>query len=213
MQLLSVQLARSTWFFDIAETNPRGKNIFLDLVPSLVEEFEFKVVPQENGDFKDGIKFTSGTFTNSRGDHLQVSLTIWSDGVGADVFSTTTDADEFLKQACDLMPGLGYTFEPGMVRKKLFLSQIFVQCEKLLNSLSPGLKSFSRKLSEAVGGPKFDACALEFWPDQTQAFKPTSFSFQRRSGDSFSDARYWSQAALPTDKHLDLLGELEKLLS
>jgi hypothetical protein len=55
--------------------------------------------------------------------------------------------------------------------------------------------------------------AIELWPDQAQALKPANFSFQRKIGEPSSSDRYWSQAAVPTDRHLELLEELEAILS
>ena len=213
MKLLSVQLARSVLVFDTAEINTRGKNIFTDLVPKLVASYHFKNVPQEGGDFSKGIVLGSGTFTNSKHDPLQVGLTIWSDGIAADSTSSTNDADEFLESATGVLPGLGYRFDAGMVRRKTYHSQIIVQCRKSLSALNPQLDGFSKKLKEATGQQiDFGFAALEFWPDQTQIFKPVNFSFQRKTGDPFTGDRYWSQAGLPTDKHLELLDQLESFL-
>lgn len=214
MKLISVQLARSIWHLDATEINPRGKNIFKDLVPTLIQQYEFKGQPQEGGVFKEGIKFTQGTFTNSDGDPAAVELTIWSDGVGADTYSSTKDSDEFLNEVCDVLPEIGYVFDPVMIRRKAYNSHVVVRCSKPLASLNPKLEEFSKRISSEIGGATiFGFAGIEFWPDQTQVLKPAPFSFQKRTGDAFSDNRYWSQAPLPTDKHLELLDELETLLS
>ena len=214
MKLLSVQLARTTWLLDVAEINPRGKNIFVDLIPALTTEFDFKAFPREGDDLKEGMKLTQGTFTNSKDDTLHVALTIWNDGMVADTFSSTTDSDEFLAQVAKLLPELGYAYEPAMVRRQAHLSQIFIRCAKRLAGLTPKLQDFSKKVSEASeGGAFYDCSAIEFWPDQTQTIKRANFSFQKRAGDALDDDRYWSQAGVHTKKHLELLEELEALLS
>lgn len=214
MKLLSVPLARSLWFFDTAELNPRGKNIFVDLIPSLIETYEFKQFPKEGEDFKDGMKFASGTFTNSASDDLQVAMAIYGDGIAADTYSSTKDSDEFLEQAAKVLLDLRYAYDPSMVRRKSYFSQVVVRCAHQLASLNPKLEAFAKKISEAGGGETAFGCgALEFWPDQTRSNKPANFSIQKRAGDAFSDDRYWSQAGLSTEKHVALLGELEALLS
>jgi hypothetical protein len=214
MKLLSVQLARTIWAFDVSEINPRGKNIFSDLVPTLIETYDFKKSPQEGGDFSQGMVFTLGTFTNRNHDRVQVGLTIWSDGIAADTYSSTRDSDEFLDGALKILPELGYAFDPAMIRRKTYNSQIFVRCQKNLSALNPRLDAFARKISIAVGQETLFGCAaVEFWPDPAQAFKPVNFSFQKRQGDALASDRYWSQAGLPTDKHLELLEELESILS
>jgi hypothetical protein len=214
MKLLSVPLARSLWFLDTAEINPRGTNIFTDLIPALIEAYEFKQFPKEGEDFKDGMKFGLGTFTNSAENEVQVGLAIYGDGLAADTYSTTKDSDEFLEQVGKLLINVGYTFDPSMVRRKSYLSQVVVRCERQLSALNPKLEAFAKRIADAGGGKTtFDCAVLEFWPDQTRSNKPANFSFQNRAGDAFDDDRYWSQAALPTEKHIELLQELEAILA
>ena len=97
MKLLSVALARTAWTFDVAEINPRGKNIFSDLVPELIARYNFKKAPEEGGDFTKGMIFALGTFENRNHDDVQIGLTIWGDGIAADTYSSTEDSDEFLE--------------------------------------------------------------------------------------------------------------------
>jgi hypothetical protein len=213
MKLHSVQLARTVWTFDTAEMNPRGKNIFSDLVPTLTDTFDFKKSPEEGGDFSKGMVFTLGSFTNRNNDEIQVGMTLWSDGIAADTYSTTVDADEFLDQVVKLLPGLGYTFEPAMIRRKGHLSQLFVGCEKHLPVLNPRLTEFAKKLSSASSDEALELAAIEFWPDPILTQKTANFSFQRKTGVAFAENRYWSQAGLSTDMHLEMLEELEAILS
>jgi len=212
MKLLSVPLARIVWSLDVSEINPRGKNIFSDLVPTLIDAYGFKKCPEEGGDFSKGMIFGQGTFTNHNSDEVQVGLTLWSDGIAADTYSNTNDSDEFLNGLIEILPQEGYVFEPAMIQRKAYNSHVIVRCEKHLSSLNPCLDEFSRKLSAAIN-PKvvFEPAAIEFWPNQES--KVANFSFQRKTGADFSDNRYWSQSALPTDKHLELLQDLEDILS
>jgi hypothetical protein len=213
MKLLSVPLARTVWIFDIAEVNPRGKNVFVDLVPALVSAYRFTRFPKQGDDLKEGMKFGAGTFENSTGDDVQVGLTIYDDGFVADAFSSTRDTDEFLGHAVKLLPEHGYAFDPSMVRKRKYLSQVVVRCSGQLASLNPKLGAFAKRIADVGGGEAFRCAAIEFWPDQSRVDKPANFSFQKRAGDNYGDDRYWSQASLPTEAHIELLGELEAILS
>jgi len=199
---------------DVTQLNPRGRNIFVDLIPALIETFKFKQFPKEGDDFKDGMKLGLGTFRNSAGDDLHVGLTIYSDGMAADTYSSTKDAEEFLEQGLRLVLDLKYAYDSSVVQRKGYLSQVVVRCPRQLASLNPKLEAFAKRISEAGGATTTFGCSvLEFWPDQTKSVKPANFSFQKRTGDQYSDNQYWSQAGLPTDKHLDLLEELEAILS
>jgi hypothetical protein len=214
MKLISVQLARSTWLADVNEFNPRGLNLFAALVPALIENYKFKVYPKETDDFQNGMRFSKGEYVNKSGEPLMVELTIFNDGVVADTNASTQDCDEFLVDITESLPGLGLSFDPDMIRRRIYLSQLLVKGSPQLNAISQKLNAFGKQLSEAVGhNSHFEFSAFEFWPDQTQVLRPANFSFQRKAGGPFSSDRYWSQAPLPTDKHLELLNELETLLS
>ena len=213
MKLLSVGLARALWFMDLNETNPGGKDIFTHLVPALIDQYKFRSWPKVGDEFKDGMKFTGGEFAKGDGTVLAVNTTIYTDGISADTFSSTRDSEEFLREALNDLPNLGFAFDEEMIRRKGYLSQITVRCSSRLRAINARLADFAKSISSATGGIAYDVAAVEFWPDQSLVNKPANFSFQRKSGDPFSEDRYWSQAGVPTDAHLKLIEELETILS
>lgn len=187
--------------------------MFRDLVPALIEEYHFKTFPQVGGDFKDGMKFENGSFTNGNGDVLPIKLTVFHDGLAADTYSATRDSDQFLEEVLGMLPELGFAYDPSMVRRKAYTSQLHVKCQRQLDQINPKLEAFARRISEVLGWQlSFGFAAIEFWPDPRQALKPANFSFQKRTGEELSSDRYWTQAPLPTDDHLRLLEELEEIL-
>jgi hypothetical protein len=215
MKLLSVQLARTVIFMDVGEVNQNGRDVFLDLFPALTQAYNFTASPKRGDDFKDGMKFTGGSFVNSKLRTVLVSLTVWNDGVGVDTYSSTTDSDEFAEQVFAMLPDLGYTYDQSIIRRRAHLSQLFVRTPKKLSTINPKLAAFAQRLREeagAQGKPTFDLAAIEFWPDQTLNRKPGNFSFQKRTGDGWDEDRYWSQAGVATDRHLELLNEFEAML-
>ena len=213
MKLLSVGLARVAWMFDVNELNPSGKDIFTHLLPSLIEDYKFKTHPTASDDLSQGIKFTRGEFVKEDGTVIALNLTIFTDGIVADTFSSTTDSEAFLRVASADLPELGFAFDPEMIRKKAYLSQLTVKCSRPLHALNPKLVEFASHISSAVGETEFRFSAIELWPDQTRIVKPANFSFQQKLGESPDSDRYWSQAAVSTAKHLELLDELEGLLA
>ncbi len=213
MKLISVGLARSLWFLDLTELNPGGKDIFTEVIPALVDSYKFQVYPQPGGDFKDGMKFSNGVFVNHKGDTLSIGVTAYTDGVAVDTFSSTKDSDECIAEIMELLPEVGFAFEPAMIKRKAYLSQLIVRCSKDLNALNPKFVEFSQRLSAAHNGMAFGVCSLEFWPDPTHPTRPASFSFQKKAGEPLSGDRYWSQAGMSTEEHLKLLNELEAILA
>jgi len=213
MKLLSVGLARAMWSFDVSELNPGGKDIFVHAVPAIVEDYKFKSYTRPSEDLSQGIKFTNGEFAKDDGTVLAVNCTIFSDGVAADTYSSTADSEILLEEILGSLPSLGLVYRPEMVRRRFYVSQLNVRCDKQLCALNPKLVEFAKRISSAVGETVYDFSALEFWPDQTRVVKPANFSFQHKINDPHGSDHYWSQAALPTEMHLEFLEEFERLLS
>ena len=214
MRLLSVALARSFWLLDLNEVNPGGKDMWVHLFPALFEDYKFKTCPKPGDDFTQGMKFMSGEFVKEDGTVLALNVTIYSDGIAADTYSSTKDSDEVLTTTLESLPELGFSYDPEMIRRKVYLSQLNVKCSRPLSALNPRLAEFAGRVSSSGGdGIAFDVAAIELWPDQTRTIKPANFSFQRKIGEPLDSDRYWSQPPLPTDKHLELLNELEAILS
>jgi hypothetical protein len=213
MKLLSVGLAKAFWYMDVNELNPNGLDLFTHLFPSFVEDYKFKGYPVAGQDFKDGMKFTSGEFVKEDDTVIGLNVTVYTNGVTADTFSSTKDSEDFLREALDGLPQLGFAFDEEMIQRRAYNSQLTVKFSGRLEHLNPRLLEFANILSAASGGITFNASAIEFWSDQTILNKPVNFSFQRKSGDPSNGDRYWSQAGVPTDVHLKLLEELEAILS
>jgi len=213
VKLLSVALARAIWFMDVNELNPGGKDIFAHLFPVLLEEYKFKTFPRPGEDFKDGMKLTGGEFIKDDGTVIALNVTIYTDGIAADTYSSTMDSEAFLSEALDDLHGLGFAFASDMVRRKGYVSQINVRCSRPLRALNPRLSEFANRISTAVGGTSFNMAAIELWPDQSLVNKPANFSFQKKIGDPPDSDRYWSQAGVQTETHLALLEEFEAILS
>src|SRR5882724_7314319 len=98
MKLLSVGLARALWFIDINELNPGGKDIYTHLFPSFVEDYKFKTFPKQGDNLSDGMKFTLGEWVKDDGTVLTVNVTVFSDGIAADTFSSTKDSEDLLEK-------------------------------------------------------------------------------------------------------------------
>ncbi len=107
-------------------------------------------------------------------------------------------------------------YDPNMVRKRVYVSELNVQTDRLIAGLNRKLEGFAAKLNSLFAnepGVRFEASAIAFWPDPTlQAIRPTGFTFERKINTAYSERKYYSQAPVDTDTHLSLLNELEELL-
>ena len=214
MELLSVIRARSIWLFDFAELNPAGKKITAEFLGWLKEYYNFSKAPSSAQDLDEtkALAFLDGSF-QIKPDTLAVDLRIYNDGFVADTRSTTDSSNEFLN---DLLGnaasqfGLGY--KPEKIRRRIYLSELSVKCDKSLEDACPKLKAFADRVTTALGRPtKFSSVA--WWTDPETQTAIAQFRFERKYGAAFSDQRYYSVAPLRTDDHLELLQELEGILS
>jgi hypothetical protein len=219
MKLLSVNLARSLWFCNIAELNPKGLNLYPIIIPLLVDSYKFKKYPSEKEvlDESAGVKFEYGEFISNDGNAIIINMTIFTDGIIAETRSSTKDSDAFLAEILTrLSEDINLPHYKQVIRRIGYASQLYVSTNKSLEFINPRLKEIAKFLSNNVlgfGEVTFGVGGISFWPDQTNVVKPLNFNFERVLNVPFSENNYFSAAPLPTDKHLELLNKLEKILS
>jgi hypothetical protein len=222
MQLIAVKQARSIWLIYLADLNPRGHNLF-PLVPLIIAKYNFLLFPNPNKleefDLQKGIKFANGGFQKDQQNNIEVNLTIYNDGFIADTRSSTKDSDAFLD---DFLTYLAEEFNlvpyQKIIRTKSYVSELFVRTDKSLNALNPKLEKFAKRLTSLIEGHShhpiaFETTGITFWTDPTITLPPGPFRFERIIDIPFSENRYYSAAPLQTEIHLELLEELENILS
>lgn len=218
MNLLSINLARSIWLAPIIDFNPRGIRLDNILFPFLIDIYKFKKYPSltEHLDPSKGILFEEGEFLiDEKSYPIGINLTIYPDGFVVDTRSSTNHSDAFLENTFNEFSKIfKMRAYQSIIREKLYVSEVYVSTEKSLEILNPKLKLISKYLSQNVEKDKtFQVGGISFWPDQIAKQNPRAFSFERTLNTPFSENRYFSAAALPTDKHLELLDKLEDILS
>ncbi len=215
MKLQSINLARSIWLFPVMFLNPKGKNIY-PIIPWLVDLYRFKTIPSQTEipDFTKGVKFGEGEFINSAGDSIIFNFEAYNDGLIVDSRSSTIDNDVFLNE---MLNNLSEIFElpnyKGILRKKAYISQVYVSTEKHLEILNPKLKELSGYLTSNIENHSYEVGGISFWADQTLAINLPPFTFERVANIPFSEKRYYSSCGLQTDNHLELLNKLEDILN
>jgi hypothetical protein len=219
MKLISPLLGRSIWLFDFAEFNPKGLNLW-PVCEWLIQKYRFSAYPKnlldQSSEKEKALAFQAGSFVNSKGANVLVSISIYNNGLIADASSSTDDADEFLQQAAgEIAKNFGPTVPPNVGRA--YLSQLEVESEFSFVTFNPKIAPLLESLSASVTTVdrkprKFDFGALQFWNEDTNPVtSPAYFRFERKIGLPFSSNRYFSQAALKTHEHLEFLKTLESV--
>jgi hypothetical protein len=218
MKLLSVNMARSVWIFDLGQFNPKGLNLW-PVCEWLINRYKFAGYPKNllDLDSEKALAFRVGSFRNSKGETVVVALSIYNNGIAADASSSTDDSTEFLQEVAGLVAQeFGLVVPPNVGRA--YVSQFYVECDLSLFITRPTVAELTEILNSGVapidGKPrKFDFGALQFWTDDWDpASSPAYFRFERRVGVPFSRNQYFSQAALKTREHLAFLEKLESTL-
>lgn len=211
MIVTSVASARAIWLFDINDLNPRGRYIYDQLFPWLVERYRFAQVPSHSRDQVDNAwQFLDGMFVNRANTPINVTLKVYNDGLVSETRSSTDDSEAFLTDALTAgVEQLGLTFTGSMVHRRMYASELNLASDKALDAINPRMHEFLNALSEAVG-MKCEPTSLAFGGEPvSQAI----FRFERKANVPFSQNKYWSLAALSTSDHLALLERLEALLT
>lgn len=220
MKLLYVDIARTMWAFNPQLLNTGGFST-QELFKKLHERYSFAKSPKHPLDLneKGTLAFQLGTFVNSAKTPLNVTFTIYNNGFSAETSSSTKDATEFLNDlAAWMAKEFGFVVPPKENVNRAYFSQINVHLDAALSAVNSKLPSITKLLDVNVktldGNPRvFDTGALIFWTqDVGQPLAPSAFRLERKWGAPFSSNHYFSQAPLETQQHLDLVGELEKLL-
>ncbi|HZQ19606.1 MAG TPA: hypothetical protein VFA90_12860 [Terriglobales bacterium] len=214
MRLSAVLLARVIAFVEMNDLNPRGKIRLPVVAEMIVSRFGFAKYPQTAAEFDEtkGVEFLEGSFDDIGVD----KLTIWFNGVGLDVRSSTDDAKSILEKSFEwLKKEVGLNYAPDMVKRWAYLNQITFYSDADFNAVHPALRNVSNKVTAAVS--RIQGSDFAFSPnylgwgfDRTiRQFPISDFSIQRRADTPFSENKYFSQAPLSTDEHLKILAEFE----
>lgn len=215
MKLSAVILARVLGYIEIVDLSPRGKVFLPELVPEIVQRFNFQKFPKtfEEFDESKGIEFHEGKIGNK----VIQKFVIWNTLLVVETRSSTADSKQILEDM--LVWGaekFGLNYRPGMIKRFAYVSDITFYSDVPLLSVSSTLTKLAMKASDAV---------TEIWQEPVH-YEPVNlivghdpmarkyaiapFSIARRAEARFSENKYFSEAPLPTDVHLKLLEEYEK---
>jgi hypothetical protein len=219
MNILYVGLARSIWLFDFSLLNPRGLSL-QGVIDGLKQRYQFAKAPKNALDLDErkALAFRSGTFTNSKGVPVLTAFTIYNDGFAAETLASTDDSTEFLVEVERWLKTEFGLVVPQPVRKA-YVGQIDFESDVPLLAVNPQFAGFIESIEDRYRPPDgkarhFDFAGISFWTeDANLPLAPAILKIERKIGSPFSSNHYFSQTPLETQKHIELLNELEQLLS
>jgi hypothetical protein len=206
--------AKSLWFLELRNINPRGRNLYRIIAPKLQQWYGF--VPPQEFDEEKGVRFTGGEFSPSeRGDDLTgIELTVYQNGFLAMSSTSTDDTDKFLEALCMRLAKEGsISFRPEMIRRKQYSSEVVAHSDMQL--ALPHLAPVYTALSENVyaGRAEFSWFSLVLDVDPLTPGKQVPFKFERRTSSAFNENLWYSHGPLSTSQHQTVLDAIEKALA
>jgi hypothetical protein len=215
MHLVNVSMARSVWLFRTEEMNPGG----LDLRPLLTavnQRYSFQKSPSaEDLISNTGLEFTFGGFSHRDQLITVAALKIFSDGLIAETKHSTEASDALLQDAINFaVERFGWSFDERMINGKAYFSEVTVEANVSIDGLGGKLQKMSELLSERSPERPFVPVGVKFGvdPGSPDGLRTPVFVLERRFDAPFESNRYFSQAPATTDRHLQLLDEIEKIL-
>jgi hypothetical protein len=218
MHLVHVNVAKSVWLFPTEGLNPRGLDSRA-LLTTVKDRYAFQKAPSSPEDITQasgGLEFLGGSFDYQDQKIILTALKIFSDGIIAETKHTTDASDAVIDDALNLaVQGYGWMFNPSMIKRKAYYSELVVDGGFDISSVSNKLERISGMLSDQTPKNPFRVAGLRFGVDATidGGANIPQFVIERRAGISFASDRYFSQAPMTTDKHLQFLTEVEKILT
>lgn len=219
MEQLTVLLARAGAWVEALDLNPRGKVFYPALVQALVERYGFGKFPQKLEDFDEtkGVEFLAGRY----GDSTIEKVVIYTHGVILETRESTDVSQHLLTDAFEWAAqefGLAY-HGPQSIRSWQFYSQLTFNSKIQLTSLHPALQNLANGISKCVESLCeekliYEPVTISINHDVMLRKNPYgAFSLQRREQLPFTEGKYFSDAPVPTDVHIQLLEELEASMS
>lgn len=218
MELSSVLLARALAWVEPRDLNPRGAVFYPDLVKALVARYDFQRFPEKLEDFDEskGVVFGAGRL----GGTVIEQLVIYTYGIMLDTRVSTQESKRLLEEAFDWgRKELGFTYRPDMVKRWRYVSQVTFRSTSPMTGAGSAVGRLAAGVAKNVADVtgenlKYDLAILSVDYDQLGRKHPLGrFSIQRRDNTPFSENKYFSDAPLPTDIHIQLLEQFERDLS
>jgi hypothetical protein len=214
MKLAAVTLARAIAFVETSDLNPNGRVFYPDFVRELVARYQFQKFPTQIEDFDEqkGVEF----FQGKAGDSVIEKLVIYNTGLLVDTRTNTKTSKSLIEESLMWAKSkFGLCYEPQMIRRMAYVSQVTFHSDMVLNSLNPALAKLADRVSSAVSeiqGETFDyqTSSVAIHHDPLKRKYPVAgFTIHPRADAPFSERKYFSEAPLPTDLHLELLRQFE----
>lgn len=214
MELSAILLARVIGFFETADIAPRHGIFFPELVKGLVQHCNFQKFPTTFDEWSspEGAQFIVGKLDKTVID----KLIVYNNGLQVETRNGTSESKRILEAILVwARDKFGTLYGPETVKRWAYVSDLTFQSNVPLLMTGPIqrlAKGISGALSKIVNEETvYEPLGFNIGHDPLlRKYGRAAFSIQRRAEVPFTDNRYFSEAPLPTEIHLDLLAQYEE---
>jgi hypothetical protein len=214
MQLSSIILARTLAYVEGFDLDPKGKISIPDLVKAIGDRYKFRTLPKWEVRDKDGLIFEDGKI----GNRVIKKLTLYDVLITLETRSNTSDSKELVIDLLEWGAAkFGLNYSPALIKKFAYVSDLtFYSHIPVLDNACAPLSSLAAKTSEALS--RIWNEPLEYRPITLSAghdplvrkYGIAPFTITRRLETPFPENKYFSEAPLPTDLHIEFLEQFER---
>jgi hypothetical protein len=214
LKISAILLSRVLAFIDTAELRPTGGLHAPDFVEEVAKQFEFQKFPQavEEFNIQKGMVFLTGRI----GAGAISKLTIWPNILVIEGRSSTTECKEMLNEILHWAAmKFELTFTPEMITRYAFVSDLSFTSDAPLLTFDPLLSKIAERVSASLSELWLDPIHYELFDLRighdplTRKWGIAPFQIARLAEHRFTENKYFSEAPLPTDLHIELLEEYE----
>jgi hypothetical protein len=210
-----VMLARALAYIDIDELAPKGNVVFVNVVKSLAERYQFQKLPSsvEEFDRAKGVEFSGGV----AGEIPIQRVAIFDSLILVETRTNTTDAQHILGEILAwAVEAFGLTFEDTMIKHWGYVSDVVFYSDPKLLETHPAVSRLANRVSSLVSetwdeGIDYQPIRLGIGHDpEARKWPVAAFTIERKSAAGFPENKYFSEAPVPTHSHWALLEDFEK---
>lgn len=220
MEIVSFDTGRVTWLFPTEEFVPLAGADGMSIIHKIAERYEFRNPPanptREEID-KNGLRFSAGVF-EFEGKRAAISeFVLYNDGIVA-VANTTERSSAFLNDIVEFVISKFQFRRPISPIKKVYVSIITVEFDNSVASLFDKYAGLMSLVAGYLNAPlgtlhRVAVTRLDFSLDDASvslSARP-KLILESRASVPLARRRYFSNAALHTKDHLELLGKIEEM--
>jgi hypothetical protein len=215
LKLSAILLSRVLAFIDTAELRPTGGLHAPEFVEEVTKQFQFKKSPEtlEEFNIKKGTEFLTGRI----GKRAISKFVIWPNILVIEARSNTTECKAMLNDIlhwATMKFDLSFTSE--MITRYAFVSDLSFTSDAPLLAFDPLLGKIAERIGANLSELWHEPIHYELFDFKvghdplTRKWGIAPFQIARLAEHKFTENKYFSEAPLPTDLHIELLEEYEK---